>query len=81
MFAAIPTVVKNNERARFVIIGGNPEEIAKNRNVLIEQGVAAHVTFLGKIAPDILPDYLAASDILLSPRVSESTPLSKFWTI
>ena len=76
MFAAIPKVVKNNERARFVIIGGNPEEIAKNRNVLIEQGVAAHVTFLGKIAPDILPDYLAASDILLSPRVSGiNTPL------
>jgi glycosyltransferase involved in cell wall biosynthesis len=76
MFAAIPTVVKNNERARFVIIGGNPEEIAENRKVLIEQGVEAHVTFLGKIAPDILPNYLAASDILLSPRVSGiNTPL------
>ncbi len=76
MFAAIPEVVNKNRRARFVIIGGSPEEITEYRNVLIKQGVAANVTFLGKIAPDILPKYLAVSDILLSPRASGiNTPL------
>ncbi|MDA3875226.1 MAG: glycosyltransferase, partial [Kiritimatiellae bacterium] len=34
------------------------------------------VSFLGKIDPEELPQYLAASDILLSPRISgHNTPL------
>jgi glycosyltransferase involved in cell wall biosynthesis len=76
LFSAIPEVVRLSDRARFIIIGGNTEEIAEQRLALQKGGVDANVTFLGKIAPDILPDYLAASDILLSPRVSGvNTPL------
>ena len=76
MFAAIPKVVLANRRARFVIVGGSQEEITARQAVLAAEGVAANVAFLGKIDPDVLPDYLAASDILLSPRVSGvNTPL------
>ncbi len=71
MFAAIPEVNAAFEQIRFVIIGGSPKEIAE-RHVLLaeEQGLTDKVTFLGKIAPDELPDYLAASDILIAPRKS-----------
>ena len=76
LFSAIPEVVKHTKNVRFIIIGGSAEEIAARRRVLNKHGVGGHVTFLGKIAPDILPAYLAASDILLSPRTSGvNTPL------
>ena len=76
LLASIPLVVRENGDARFIIIGGTEEEINERKENLQKDGVADSVTFLGKIAPDLLPDYLAASDILLSPRTSGvNTPL------
>lgn len=76
LFSAIPEVVSLTQHARFIIIGGNPQEIKFRRKWLVERGAADNVTFLGKIDPDTLPHYLGASDILLSPRGSGvNTPL------
>lgn len=76
MFEAIPVVCAATNRARFVVIGGSPEEIEERRARLREQGYEERVTLVGKVPPDSLPNYLAASDILLSPRVAgHNTPL------
>lgn len=76
LIESIPEVVKSCPRARFIIIGGTEAEIEKRKTVLRQQGVLQAVSFIGMIAPDILPDYLSASDILLSPRISGvNTPL------
>jgi len=94
MFEAIPDVLERHPEARFVIIGGSPEEIRQRRAWLAERGVRSgqwaepeevktgdqngrdDVTFVGKVPPDELPDYLSASDILLSPRLAGvNTPL------
>jgi glycosyltransferase involved in cell wall biosynthesis len=72
IFDSIPHILKNTPSARFVIIGGSDKEIAFYTKQLKAQGVGAdkEVQFLGKISPDKLSDYLAASDILLAPRKS-----------
>lgn len=76
IFAAIPRVAARHPEARFLIIGGTPEEIAARQSQLAAAGAEKAVDFLGKIEPDRLPDYLAASDILLSPRLAgTNTPL------
>ncbi len=76
MFAAIPAVLAKTASVRFVVIGGNADQIATRKAMLAEKGCADQVTFLGKVAPDVLPNYLSASDILLSPRISGvNTPL------
>lgn len=76
LFAAIPAVVRQKSHARFVVIGGSPIEIDGYRAILAEQGVESSATFLGKLPPDELPSYLAASDILLSTRLAgTNTPL------
>jgi glycosyltransferase involved in cell wall biosynthesis len=76
MFEAIPLVVGQCPRARFVIVGGSPDEIEARRAQLAAVHCADAVHFAGKIPPDELPDTLAASDILLSPRTSGvNTPL------
>lgn len=76
MFSAIPQVIKQCPHARFIIIGGSDKEIEEQNKRFSAMGIAQQVSFLGKIAPDILPNYLRASDILLSPRASGvSSPL------
>ncbi|MDI6774780.1 MAG: glycosyltransferase [Verrucomicrobiota bacterium] len=76
LFEAMPDVVRREPRARFVVIGGTPKEIAERQRALRERVSAGAVAFVGKIHPDELPNYLAASDILLSPRLAGvNTPL------
>ncbi|MBI3987048.1 MAG: glycosyltransferase family 4 protein [Lentisphaerae bacterium] len=76
LFHAMALVLARHPAVRFIIIGGTPDEIAERTDWLRRQGMDSRVTFLGKIPPDALPDVLAASDILLSPRISGvNTPL------
>lgn len=76
LFNSIPYALKNYPKLRFVIIGGSDAEIEQWSNWLKEKGCLDQVSFIGKRAPDILPCYLAASDILLSPRIAGvNTPL------
>jgi glycosyltransferase involved in cell wall biosynthesis len=76
MFKAIPAVAGAHPEARFVIIGGTETEIAERKRELAANGVGNAVTFVGKVPPEELPNWLCASDILLSPRLSGvNTPL------
>lgn len=76
LIESIPEVARSYPQARFIIIGGTDEEIENRKTILQQQGALKAVNFIGMIAPDILPDYLSASDILLSPRISGvNTPL------
>lgn len=77
VFGAIPEVLGKSDSVRFVIIGGNEQEIEERRRTLRQRGVTdEQVLFLGLIPPDELPAYLAASDILMAPRkAGVNTPL------
>jgi glycosyltransferase involved in cell wall biosynthesis len=76
MFASMGPVVRRCPRARFIVIGGSEEEIAARRRVLAAEGIEASVSLLGHVPPDELPNYLAAADVLLSPRIAGvNTPL------
>jgi len=76
MFSAVPKVIQANPEARFIIIGGSGEEIVEKQKILADQDLNKSVIFLGKVPPDELPNYLAASDILLAPRIAGvNTPL------
>ncbi len=76
LFESMPPALRAAPALRFVVIGGTPEEIAERKAALAKEGLDGRVAFVGKVPPDILPCYLAASDILLSPRVAGvNTPL------
>lgn len=76
MFQSMPHVIRKSTKARFVVIGGTKDEIANKQAWLGRRNIEDNVEFLGKIPPDELPNYLAASDVLLSPRTSgTNTPL------
>jgi glycosyltransferase involved in cell wall biosynthesis len=76
MFEAIPLVIRKRPEARFVIIGGSIGDIAKWRGWLASRNAQHAVTFVHRVDTDDVPDYLAASDILLSPRLAgDGAPL------
>lgn len=76
LFDAIPEALRQAPGLRILIIGGSETEIQTRKAALHARGITDAVHFPGKIAPDELPAYLAASDILLSPRISgHNTPL------
>lgn len=70
IFEAIPEIVKQNSNIQFVIVGGNTQEIEHYKTQLEAENALQNIQFLGKIHPDKLPAYLAASDVLLAPRKS-----------
>lgn len=76
MFGAAAKVLAAAANARLIVIGGSEEQIAARRTELAAAGVEDRAGFLGTVHPDDLPAYLAAADILLSPRISgTNTPL------
>ncbi len=76
LFGAMPLALRAAPSLRFAIIGGTPEEIAARKADLAREGLEYRVAFVGKVPPDILPCYLSASDIVLSPRIAGvNTPL------
>ncbi|MGI5869335.1 MAG: glycosyltransferase family 4 protein [Kiritimatiellia bacterium] len=76
LFNAMPPALARDARLRFIIIGGSEAEIEQWRGWLAERDCDARVSFIGKRPPDVLPCYLAAADILLSPRIAGvNTPL------
>ena len=75
LIRAIPLVLKQAPEARFVIAGdGNQSEYLKS--LVNSSGVSKNVIFLGWISQDMLPDYLALSDIYVSTSLSDSTSIS-----
>ena len=69
MFEAIALVVRQRPEARFVIIGGSADDVAERRRWLARRNAGDAVIFPPHVNPDDVPDYLAASDILLSSRL------------
>ena len=70
MFQAIVSVVGHRPDARFVVIGGLADDVVRWRGWLAQRKAGDAVLFVPGVEPDDVPDYLAAADILLSPRTT-----------
>jgi len=68
VFNALPAVLRDEPRARLVMVGGTPQEIAAARAIISRAGLEQTVAFLGRIPAVDLVQVLGASDILLAPR-------------
>jgi glycosyltransferase involved in cell wall biosynthesis len=65
--------------ARYVLAGGKPEQIEKQRLLAQELGIADMIRFVGQRPLDEMPQYMALADILLSPRSGgTNTPLKLY---
>jgi glycosyltransferase involved in cell wall biosynthesis len=76
LFAAMRHVIDEEPKARLVLAGGTPDQIAAARVHAEASGVGTSVIFAGQRPADEIPAYLDAADILVSPRsTGTNTPL------
>jgi glycosyltransferase involved in cell wall biosynthesis len=65
--------------ARYVLVGGKPEQVEKQRLLAQKLGIAEMVCFVGQRPLEEMPQYMALADILLSPRSEgTNTPLKLY---
>jgi glycosyltransferase involved in cell wall biosynthesis len=73
---AFVRVVRREPRARLLLVGGHPEQVEEVQELTRRKRIGDQVVFTGQKPPSEMPRYLAAADILVSPRSrGKNTPL------
>ena len=66
-------------QARYVLVGGKPEQVEKQKLLAQELSVSEAICFAGQRPLEEMPQYMAMADILLSPRSEgTNTPLKVY---
>ena len=74
---AIPKVVATVANAMFLLVGGADAEIAELRSHAQRLGISDRVVLERMLPQQAIPAYLAAADVLVSPRVQGINPPGK----
>lgn len=67
-FNAMPRIMAAVSAAKFVVVGGDADEIKRMRGKLAAAGIEKAVAFPGRMRSDELAALLTISDVLVSPR-------------
>ncbi len=72
LLAAIPEIVRAKKKARFLFIGSG-SRTNRLKKLVAKLGVRRYVSFIGYVPNDMVGGYLTASDIYVSPSLSDGT--------
>lgn len=67
---AMSLLARDCPSAHLMMVGGNPEQVEKYRQIAANLGLSDKVTFTGMISPSRIPAFQDASDLIVSPRSS-----------
>jgi glycosyltransferase involved in cell wall biosynthesis len=69
-------VVSKYQNVRFVLVGGHHDQISAYKEKVASAKLQQFFIFAGQVQPNMVPQYLAAADILVTPRLAgNNTPL------
>jgi len=80
LITSIPGVVRRLPMARFVLVGGRRHEIESLQNLAATLEIASHVQLLPARPLSDMPIFEAASDVLVSPRITGINPPGKLYS-
>ena len=76
LFDAVRWVTRQEPMARLLMVGGHADQIREAQEAVRAKDLEGKVTFAGQRPPSEMPTFLAAADILVSPRShGNNTPL------
>jgi glycosyltransferase involved in cell wall biosynthesis len=76
LFAAMPAVIAERPDVRFVMMGGDPDQVRAAQARVDASGLSKNVVLTGQRPVGDVPAYLDAADVLVSPRsLGTNTPL------
>jgi len=79
-YQGIPLLLRAAARVRktavFVLVGGSGRELEDMKTMAADLGIEKRTRFIERVPPDRIPLFIAAADVLVSPRLSgTNTPL------
>lgn len=77
---AIPYVIKGFPDVRFVLVGGELEQLKEKLKITASLGIADNVIILGKRPLEDMPLFMEMADILVSPRNKGTNTPMKIYT-
>lgn len=80
LIGAVPAVARAVPSARFVLVGGKPAEVDEARRLVESIGAADRVQVLPVREQAEIPTFLAAADVLVSPRIRGINPPGKLFS-
>ena len=76
LFKAMRAVLEVRPKARLLLAGGKPDQVERARRDAEREGLGHAAVFAGERPAEEIPSYLAAADVLVSPRSrGTNTPL------
>ena len=75
LIKAMELIVKKNENAKLMLVGDG-EEREELESLVEEFGLKERVKFVGRVQNEEIPQYMAASDVLVLPSLSEGFPVT-----
>lgn len=70
LIEAMTTIIKRNPKVRLWLVGDG-EERQSLENLVNKLGLTQYVNFVGKVPNEEVPEYMASSDVLVMPSLSE----------
>ena len=80
MIEAVPEIAAKEPDARFLIVGGKPDQIAEYQALVDRTGVADVVQLVETRSQTEMPAFMAACEVLVSPRVRGINPPGKLFS-
>lgn len=65
---------------RFLMVGGNEQQVATYKAKAAKLGVISKFTFTGFVQPDMIPSFVSLSDVLVSPRLKGTNSPLKIYS-
>ncbi len=79
LLKSIALVEADFPEARYVLVGGRPDQVAKQEQLAQQLGIGEQVRFVGQRPLEEIPIYMALANILVSPRSEgTNTPLKLY---
>jgi glycosyltransferase involved in cell wall biosynthesis len=79
LIPAFAEVLKKVPTAFLLMVGGDPGQVEKFRQLAADCGIAEHVLFTGRVPQQLAKHYNARADVLTSPRsAGTNTPLKVY---
>ncbi len=71
-----PSVLRKHSHVRFLVVGGNPQQVASYQDMTERLGVREQFVFTGQRPPEEIPQFMQLANVLVSPRIEgNNTPL------
>lgn len=78
--SAVSVIGRKDDSVHFLIAGGHDSQVLSYQKKVAEKGLERHFSFTGFVQPQVIPNLVAMSDVLVSPRLKGTNSPLKIYS-